>query len=72
MQAAQQALTALAVVVLHEVVVGARGRVEGLLVKALVEETARVPKDLRLDDQDLGDGGGLDLHAVHQGNCIYH
>jgi len=61
-QAAHHALGA-AVVVLHELMVGAGGFVEGFLVEAFEEKTACVALHLGLGQQDIGNSGWGDMHG---------
>lgn len=49
-------------VVLHELHVPAHRFVERLLIEAFQEESARVAKDLRLDDEYVGDRCGGHFH----------
>ena len=63
MQAAQHALGAAAVVVLHKVQVQAGGMVEGFLVEAFEEETTGVAEHFGFDDEYVWNGGGGDFHA---------
>ena len=63
MQAAQDALGAAAVVVLHKIDIKAGGFVEGFLVEALIKEATGVAKHFGFDDEDVWDGGGGDFHA---------
>jgi len=62
MQAAQYAPAGTRVIVLHELGVDAGGG-ERAPVPALEEEAAFVAEHLRLDDQDVGQCGGRDLHT---------
>ena len=57
-QAAQHALGAAAVVVLHNVHIQAGDFGKVLRVEAFKKEAPAVAKNLRLKDQDVGDGGG--------------
>jgi hypothetical protein len=50
------------VVVLHELQVKAGGLRKCSLVKTLEEKAACITEDPRLDQQDIGDGAGCDLH----------
>ena len=63
MQPAQHPLGAAAVVVLHKLVAGARGVVEGALVETLEKETPRVTEHLGLDQHDVGNGEAGGLHG---------
>ena len=49
-------------VVLHKMQVQPGRLVEGALVETLEEKAAVVAKDLRLQQQYIGDGAGRDLH----------
>ncbi len=63
MQAAQDAARTAAVVVLYESVAAAGGFVEGALVETLEEETASVAEHLGLEDDDVGNARGKDVHG---------
>ena len=51
-------------VVLNEGYIKAGGLIKGFLVEAFEKETARVPEDFRLDQQNVGDGGQCDIHKT--------
>jgi hypothetical protein len=59
-QATQHTLGAAAVVVLHKVDLKPSDLVEVLLVEAFKKEAPRIAKDLRLEDEQVGDVGGGD------------
>ena len=63
MQTAQHALGTAAVVVLHKLVVGTRGVVEGLLIEAFKEKASGVTEHLGFDEDDFRDGCAYDIHG---------
>ncbi len=63
MQAPQDALCRLAMIVLHEVQVEA-GRLECAFIIAFVEEAAIVAEYARFDDDGPGNGRLDDVHAI--------
>ena len=64
MQAAQHTLGGLGMVVLHEVARDASQFGKAFLVKTLIEKAAIIAKDGGLDDQDVRNCCGLNLHGV--------